>query len=215
MSYYEYGKTEEYLLSLLPKYIEPKLESVVKEAERFGAPIVSDTGAQLLKLVTALVKPKHILEIGTAIGYSGLIMLLNSKADLCTIDFDDAALERAQKNFKKFRVNRRVRILEGDASEIVPLVEGEFELIFLDGPKGRYYEFLPYLIDLLPKGGVLLCDNVLYSERMYGVREVPKSKQTIADRLEIFIHDVTTDERLITTIIPIGDGMSLSVKITK
>lgn len=212
MSFYEYGRTEEYLLSLLHGTPEPDLEPVIKEAKKFGAPIVCDTGAQLLKLVTVLKNPKRILEIGTAIGYSGLIMLLNSKAELCTIDFDEDALERARRNFKEYGVNRRVRIFSGDASEVLPMVEGKFDLIFLDGPKGRYYEFLPYLINLLPKGGVLLCDNVLYSERMTGLREVPKSKQTIADRLEIFIKNVTTDERLITSILPIGDGMSLSVK---
>ncbi len=212
MSYYEYGKTEEYLLSLLPEYVVPKLAPVLKEAQKFGVPTLSNTGARFLELVTMLKKPKRILEIGTATGYSGLIMLLSCNAKLCTIDFDAAALDRARRNFDDYGVGRRVQILEGDASEIIPLVEGKFDMIFLDGPKGRYYEFLPYLIDLLPSGGVLLCDNVLYSERMTGEREVPKSKQTIADRLAIFIDNVTTDSRLVTSVLPIGDGMSISVK---
>lgn len=212
MSFYEYGRTEEYLLGLLPEEIEPRLKSVKAEAERLGTPIVSDTGAQLLKLLTVTVKPKRILEIGTAIGYSGLIMLLNGGAHLYTVDFDAAALDCARRNFKKFGVAERVHIMEGDASDVLPMVEGKFELIFLDGPKGRYAEFLPYLVKLLAKGGVLLCDNVLYSERMTGLREVPKSKQTIADRLAVFIDKVTTDDRLITSVLPIGDGMSLSVR---
>ena len=212
MSFYEFGKSEEYLLSLLHNGEPPGIEDVVKEAEKFGAPIVSQTGAQLLKLLTILIKPKRILEIGTAIGYSGLIMLLNSSATLYTIDFDERALEKARKNFKKYGVADRVRIFSGDASDIVPMIEGEFDFIFLDGPKGRYYEYLPYLINLMPKGGVLLCDNVLYSERMYGGREVPKSKQTIADRLAIFMRDVTSAPELVTSVLPVGDGMSLSVK---
>lgn len=212
MSFYEYGKTEEYLLSLLGRPIEPRLKPVADEARVFGAPIISDTGAQLLKLLSRMICPRRILEIGTAIGYSGLIMLLNSDADLYTIDFDEAALEKARRNFRDYGVGRRVRIYSGDASEILPMVEGEFDFIFLDGPKGRYHEFLPYLINLLPSGGVLLCDNVLYSERMTGERGVPKSKQTIADRLALFMDAVTTDERLITSVLPVGDGMSLSVK---
>lgn len=212
MSYYEYGKTEEYLLSLLPGAVEPRLRPVAEAARVFGAPIVSDTGAQLLKLVTLMTRPRRILEIGTAIGYSGLIMLLNSDADLYTIDFDEAALEKARRNFRDFGMGRRVRIYSGDASEIIPMIEGQFDLIFLDGPKGRYYEYLPYLIDLLPRGGVLLCDNVLYSGRMTGGSETPKKKQTIADRLALFIEAATTDERLVTSVLPVGDGMSLSVK---
>ncbi len=213
MSFYEYGKTEEYLLSLIKGGAEPRLEALRNSAELAGVPVVSETGAQLLKLITVMTAPTRILEIGTAVGYSGLVMLLNSEAKLYTIDFDGEVLEKARQNFSRFGVSARAEIFEGDASDIVPMVEGKFELIFLDGPKGRYYEFLPYLIELLPKGGVLLCDNVLYSERMSGAREVPKSKQTIADRLALFIKKVTTDKRLITSLLPVGDGMSLSVRV--
>lgn len=213
MSYYEYGKTEEYLLSLVKGGAEPRLEALRKAAEDDGVPVLSETGAGLLKLVTVMTAPSRILEIGTATGYSGLVMLLNSSAKLYTVDFDGEALEKARENFARFGVSSRTEILEGDASDIIPMIEGRFDLIFLDGPKGRYYEFLPYLIKLLPEGGVLLCDNVLYSERMSGAREVPKSKKTIADRLALFIKDVTTDKRLITSVLPVGDGMSLSVRV--
>ena len=212
MSFYEYGKTEEYLLSLIGEPPQPELKAIVEQAKDMGIPIICDTGAMYLKLMTKLVKPKRILEIGTAIGYSGLIMLLNSKADLYTIDFDEVALEKARRNFLEFEMEKRVRIIAGDASDVLPMVEGKFEFIFLDGPKGRYYEFLPYLIDLLPKGGVLLCDNVLYSGRMSGERAVPDKKRTIAERLEKFINAITNDKRLTTSILPIGDGMSISIK---
>lgn len=211
MSFYDYGKTEQYLLGLLGD-IEPELKEIEEQAEHLGTPIVSKTGAQFLKLITLTKKPKRILEIGTAIGYSGLIMLLNSKAQLYTIDFDSKALFFARKNFDAFGFDSRVRILEGDASDVIPMIEGKFDMIFLDGPKGRYYEFLPYLINLLPKNGLLLCDNVLYSGRMSGERAVPHNKQTIADRLDIFIKEVSEDKRIVTSIFPLGDGMSLSIK---
>ena len=213
MSFYEYGKTEEYLLSLISGGAEPRLEKVRREAEDAGVPVLCETGARFLKVITLMTDPLRILEIGTATGYSGLIMLLNSRAKLYTIDFDGEVLEKARENFARFGVARRAEIFEGDASDVVPMVEGSFDLIFLDGPKGRYYEFLPYLIELLPKGGVLLCDNVLYSERMSGAREVPKSKHTIADRLALFMDKVTTDKRLMTSVLPVGDGMSLSVRV--
>ena len=213
MSYYEYSNTEKYLLSLLPRSVQPELDEVRREAEALGVPVISETGAQLLKNVTMITDPKRVLEIGTGTGYSGLLMLLNSRARLYTVDFDAEAIERAEENFRAYGCARRAEIFEGDASEVIPMVEGTFDLIFLDGPKGRYYEFLPYLIRLLPVGGVLLCDNVLYSDRMSGGRPVPKSKRTIAERLELFIKAVTTDERLVTSVLPVGDGMSLSVRV--
>ena len=213
MSYYEYGKTEKYLLSLLPPSVQPELDDVRAEAEEMGVPVICETGAQFLKLVTTMIKPSRVLEIGTGTGYSGLIILLNSKARLYTIDFDMTAVECARRNFHDAGMIRRTEIYEGDASDVLPMVEGSFDMIFLDGPKGRYYEFLPYLIDLLPKGGALLCDNVLYSERMSGARAVPKSKKTIADRLGAFMEAVNSDERLLTSVLPVGDGMSLSVKV--
>lgn len=213
MSFYEFGKTEEFLLSLLPSAPEPSLSKVAEEAKKAGIPIVCDTGGQLLKLVTVMTRPARVLEIGTGIGYSGLIILLNSDARLYTVDFDEVSLERARKNFARFGMGTRARLYAGDAGDILPMIEGKFDLIFLDGPKGRYYEYLPYLIDLLPKGGVLLCDNVLYSGCMAGERELPHSKHTIADRLSIFLDRVSHDDRLITSVLPVGDGMSLSVRV--
>ena len=171
MSYYEYGKTERYLLSLLPRSVMPELEDVREDADRLGVPVISETGAQLLRVATMLAAPSRILEIGTGTGYSGLVMLQSSRAKLYTIDFDAEAVERARVNFRAHGCARRVEIFEGDASEVIPMIEGKFGMIFLDGPKGRYYEFLPYLINLLTRGGVLLCDNVLYSGRMSGVKE--------------------------------------------
>lgn len=213
MSYYEYGKTEKYLLSLLPDSVQPDIEGVRREAEELGVPVVSETGAQLLKLITLTVRPSRVLEIGTGTGYSGLVILKNSRARLYTIDFDPDALAVAERNFRAHGMLRRTEIFEGDASDVIPMVEGDFDMIFLDGPKGRYHEFLPYLVRLLPVGGVLLCDNVLYSERMSGVRQIPRSKRTIAERLELFMEAVTTDPRLVTSVLPVGDGMSLSVRV--
>ena len=95
MSFYEYGKTEEYLLSLIKGGAEPRLEELRKEAEDAGVPVLCETGAQLLKLITVMTAPTRILEIGTAAGYSGLVMLLNSGAKLYTIDFDGEVLTEA------------------------------------------------------------------------------------------------------------------------
>ena len=137
MSYYEYGKTERYLLSLLPRSVMPELEDVREDADRLGVPVISETGAQLLRVATMLAAPSRILEIGTGTGYSGLVMLQSSRAKLYTIDFDSEAVERARVNFRAHGCARRVEIFEGDASEVIPMIEGKFGMIFLDGPKGR------------------------------------------------------------------------------
>lgn len=212
MSFYGIDKKEEFLLSILPDSIEPCFDDVLTAAEKNFVPVISKTGAQILKQTVILTRPTKIIEIGTGIGYSGLIMLKNSNARLYTVDFNEKNLSAARKNFEKYGYADRVDIIAGDASDIVPLLTGEADLIFLDGPKGRYYEYYPYLKNLLPRGGVLLCDNVLYSGRVSGESETPHAKQTITERLNLFFDLLKSDEDMITSVIPAGDGLSLSIR---
>ena len=212
MSFYDIDKREEFLLGLLPGEIEPDLQSVLEEADRLRVPVISKTGAQFLKQIITVAAPKKIIEIGTGVGYSGLLMLKNSNAALYTIDFSEKNLAYARANFEKCGYSNRITIISGDASDIVPMLTGGADFIFLDGPKGRYQEYYPYLKNLLCSGGILLCDNVLYSGRITGEAETPHSKQTITDRLNIFFEQLRSDSDMVTSVLPIGDGMSLSIK---
>lgn len=169
-------------------------------------------------LLYQTVKEKHphrILEIGTAIGYSGIVMLSASNAaSLNTIEMDEQTAELARSNFKEFGLSSRVNIFVGDAREIVPKLTGSYDFIFLDGPKGQYETFFPYLTDLLEVGGTLVCDNVLYKGLVEHVPDDKRHKHiTVARNMRMFLDDITTNERYSTTLYRIGDGVTVSTKL--
>ena len=178
-------------------------------------PVMLDDTKELLFATVERAQPKRILEIGTAIGYSGIVMLTASEqATLNTIELDEQTAALARKNFEKFGVSNRVNVFVGDAREIVRLLTGSYDFIFLDGPKGQYEVFLPYLTDLLEVGGTLVCDNVLYKGL---VENVPTDKRhkhiTVARNMRAFLDDITTNERYRTTLHRIGDGVTVSIKL--
>ena len=182
--------------------------------ERF-IPVMLDDTKELLFETVAKAQPKRILEIGTAIGYSGIVMLTASKnATLNTVELDEKTAALARKNFDEFGVGERVNIFVGDAREIVRLLTGSYDFIFLDGPKGQYEAFLPYLTDLLEVGGTLVCDNVLYKGL---VEQIPADKRhkhiTVARNMHAFLEDITTSERYETVLHRIGDGVTVSIKL--
>ena len=174
-----------------------------------------DDTKELLFATVKEKQPRRILEIGTAIGYSGIVMLSASElATLNTIELDERTAELARANFKEFGFDKRVNIFVGDAREIIPVLTGSYDFIFLDGPKGQYENFFPYLTDLLDVGGTLVCDNVLYKGL---VEHVPDNKRhkhiTVARNMRTFLLDITTNERYSTTLHRIGDGVTISKKI--
>ena len=182
--------------------------------ERF-IPVMLDDTKELLYETVKRVQPKRILEIGTAIGYSGIVMLTAcEQAMLNTVELDEQTAALARKNFDEFGVGQRVNIFVGDAREIVRLLTGSYDFIFLDGPKGQYEAFLPYLTDLLEVGGTLVCDNVLYKGL---VEHVPADKRhkhiTVARNMRTFLDDITSNEHYSTVLHRIGDGVTVSVKL--
>ena len=191
------------------------LSQLEKFARERYIPVMLDDTKQLLFDVVTKAQPKRILEIGTAIGYSGLVMLSAcGHATLNTIELNEATAALARKNFDEFGVSDRVNIFVGDAREIVRMLTGSYDFIFLDGPKGQYEVFLPYLTDLLEVGGTLVCDNVLYKGL---VEHIPDNKRhkhiTVARNMHAFLHDITNNTRYNTVLHRIGDGVTVSVKL--
>ncbi|MCH5160371.1 MAG: O-methyltransferase [Clostridiales bacterium] len=182
--------------------------------ERF-IPVMLDDTKELLFDTVRRAQPKRILEIGTAIGYSGIVMLsASSEATLNTIELDENTANLARKNFDEFGVGERVNIFVGDAREIVRLLTGSYDFIFLDGPKGQYEAFLPYLTDLLELGGTLVCDNVLYKGLVEHVPADNRHKHiTVARNMRVFLDDITNNQRYNTVLHRIGDGVTVSVKL--
>lgn len=178
-------------------------------------PVMLDDTKQLLFDTVQKAAPQNILEIGTAIGYSGIIMLTACpSAKLNTIEMDENNARMAKQNFAEAGVSDKVNLFLGDARQIVPLLTGQYDFIFMDGPKGQYVKFFPYLFDLLKTGGTLVCDNVLYKGLVEHVPEDKRHKHiTVARNMHEFLDELFADKRLSTTLYRIGDGVTISTKL--
>lgn len=185
-----------------------------EKAKEEGNPVLRDKSFELLKETVTKRKPQKILEIGVNVGLSGIAMLLCSEnASLTGIEIDETAKEKAQGNYKLFGVEKRAKIFLGDASEIIPLLTGEYDFIFLDGPKGHYAEYLPHLLKILKKGGVLFADNVLFRGYVSGAVKTPHRYMTTKHSMERFIAEITANNGLKTQIYDIEDGVSVTIKL--
>lgn len=204
--------TSEYIRSLLKPERDEDIAAVMRYADENVCPVLLPETAAFLKQIVGLKKPKKILEIGTSIGYSGMIMLKNSAAELCSVEMDEGCVETAKGFFARAGFEKRVRIFVGDACEIVPLLEGEYDFIFLDGPKTRYPVFYPYLKKLLAAGGVLLADNVLFNGMVDGSGERNPKKATIFEGIDRYLRLAFSDEEMTSSLLPVGDGLCLSIK---
>ena len=182
-------------------------------AKEAGEPILREKSFEILLEKVKEKKPKSILEIGVNLGLSGIAMLLTeSNAKLTGIEIDEEKIALAKENYKTFGVHDRAKIFCGDASEIIPVLTGEYDFIFLDGPKGHYYEYLPHLLSVLSVGGVLFADNVLFRGYVGGRVKTPHKFNTTKNSMERFLKAITEDENLSSKIIDIEDGISITEK---
>lgn len=206
------GKTALFTRSLLPKESDDDIAAIAKYADERVCPTLLPETAAFLKQAVILKNPESILEIGTAIGFSAMIILKNCSGKLCTVEKDEASAAVATRFFERAGVKDRVSLFVGDAVEIVPLLSGAFDFIFLDGPKTRYPVFYPYLKKLLRSGGVLMADNVLFNGTVDGSVEGDPKKATIVEGLREYLSLSFSDPEMITSLLPVGDGVAFSVK---
>ena len=177
-------------------------------------PIIRPLSREILAKEVAAKNPSKILEIGTAIGFSGCLMLTSApNSTLTTIEIDEKSFEVAKQNFAEAGFTNRVNQILGDASEVVKTLEGKFDFIFLDGPKSQYVKQLPYLVNLLSVGGVLLADNVLFMGQVLSDIYPKHKHRSMILKLRQFIRDIQSDKRLTSEIIDIEDGLLLAKKI--
>ena len=141
----------------------PFLTELERYAKETNVPVIRPQMQSFLKVLLAMQQPKQILEVGTAIGFSALLMAEYGPEDchITTIEKYEKRIPLARENFKKAGREDRITLLEGDATEILKELEGPYDLIFMDAAKGQYIHFLPDILKLMPEGGVLLSDNVL------------------------------------------------------
>ncbi|NCC15511.1 MAG: O-methyltransferase [Clostridia bacterium] len=203
-----------FLRTIQPMY-DGALGEVQREANAAEVPIIPLETARCMSVLLSIKKPKHILEIGTAIGFSAGLMsrYLQPGGTITTIDRFEVMLKDARPNIKRMGLENIVTILEGDAADILPTLEGPYDVIFLDAAKGQYHSFLPHCLRLMPVGGLLIVDDVLQGGTIAQTRySVPRRQRTIHKRLRAFLWEITHNEALETSIIPIGDGMALCYK---
>ena len=205
------GKTNDYIRMLVSDEDDALLNEMQQYADEHFIPILLPESCAFLKQIVMLLRPKKCLEIGTAIGYSAQLILRNGGEKLYTIEKNEDVLSKAKEYFARAGLTERVVFYLGDAGEILPMIDGEYDFIFMDGPKTKYIEYFPHLKRLLKQGGVMLCDNVLYNGMVAGEAEYKRKKATIVNGLDKFLGALTSDKGLVTSILPVGDGMSLSI----
>ena len=157
-------------------------------------------------------KPKRILELGTAIGFSAILMYESSgtNPDIVTIERDDKMIEYATMNLDKFDLSKKITIKKGDCLEILETLNEPFDLIFMDAGKGHYNHFLPHCLRLLNEDGIIVADNVLFRGMVASQELVKRRKITIVKRMRKYLDLVTKDKDLITSVIPMGDGIAVT-----
>lgn len=201
-----------YTASLVKLKIDEEIERKRADALARGIPVADAETLQFLLVTLSMQKPARILEIGTAVGLSGVAMLQACKnARLTTIELEEERYLEAQRNFADFGVSARVNAYLGDAGEILAMMDGEFDFVFLDGPKAQYEKYLFDLKRLMKRGAVLFADDVLLYGWVSGEEETPQKRRSIVEKIRSYLDTVTNDTDFITSVLNVGDGVALSV----
>lgn len=207
------SRITDYIGSLEPDRA-PLLSEIGRKARKDGVPVIREETAAFLQTMTAAMKPGAILEVGTAVGYSALLMaqVMPENCHITTIEKYEKRIPEAKENFIKAGETERITLLEGDAQEILKGLAGPFDLVFMDAAKGQYLVWLPRLLELLRPGGMLISDNVLQDGEITQSRyAVERRNRTIHARMREYLYELKHSERLMTTVVPIGDGVAVSV----
>lgn len=190
-------------------------QEIEKEARESYVPIIRKEMAEFLKTILAIKNPLNILEIGTAVGYSAILMSENisPKARITTIENYDVRIPIARRNFVRAGKEDVIKLIEGDAAKVLKELDETYDFIFMDAAKSQYIAILPDVLRLLKTDGILITDNVLQEGEIVESRyAVTRRNRTIYERMREYIYAVTHSPELVTSIIPIGDGITLSIK---
>ncbi len=206
-------------INSLSSELPPYLSDLEKEAHREEVPIIKKETQSLLQFLISMRKPAHILEVGTAVGFSALFMseCMPENCDITTIEKVEMRLVKARVNLKNTKQADKIRLVEGDALEVLKdLADKEperYDFIFMDAAKAQYMNYLPEVLKLLTAGGLLVTDNVLQdgtvAQSRYGIT---RRDRTIHTRMREYLYTLTHSDLLKTTVLSVGDGVTLSIK---
>ena len=194
------------------------LDELEKEARENRVPIIRREMQSFLKVLLRITSPRLILEVGTAVGFSTLLMSEYAPEDcrITTIENYEKRIPIARENFRKAGKEDRITLLEGDAAQVLKTLEGSYDFIFMDAAKAQYIHFLPDILRLLSNGGILVSDNVLQDGDLIESHfAVERRNRTIYKRMREYLYVLKNHEQLETSILPLGDGITLSVRNRK
>nr|WP_242596439.1 O-methyltransferase [Enterococcus ureasiticus] len=197
------------------KKVQGELGVIEEEAHEAGVPIIPHETVAFLQFFLDQIKPKNILEIGTAIGFSSSLMAqyVGEDGHVTTIDRFDVMIRKAKVTYERLGLTDKVTLLEGQAAEVLPTLTGPYDFIFMDSAKSKYIEFLPECLRLLRVGGVLMVDDVFQAGTILDpIEEIPRSQRTIHRKLNQFLDTVMTHPDLTSTLLPLGDGVIMITK---
>lgn len=208
-------------LDSLPDNMPGWLSDLETEAKEAKVPIIRKDSQKLIRFLLRLKRPSHILEVGTATGFSSLLMAEYSpaKTDILTIEKDEERAKEAAEHFNQYDRNKKITLMEGDAAVILeelaadPSKKRYYDFIFMDAAKGQYINFLPYIRLLLKGRGLLITDNILQEGSLLDSRYmVPRRDRTIHVRMREYVNVLMKDKHMETVLLSAGDGMTLSVR---
>ncbi len=194
------------------KYIEPEFKEVEKQCRADFIPIIDRDAADLLKLQLKIKQPQKILEIGTAYGFSTLLLAKASskKAQITAVESDPQRALKAKENFIKYNYQSKIDLKVGDAFDVLMYLKSDYDFIFLDAAKGQYFYLFEYIMELLAPGGLLIADNVLYEGKVLEKKEQRPKIRTMVKNLKKYLKLIMNHPELDSTIVTAGDGMAIS-----
>lgn len=191
------------------------LETIESEARAADIPIIRKEMQSFLKVLLLMKKPERVLEVGTAVGFSALLMseYVSKECRITTIENYEKRIHIARENFQRAGKEEQITLIEGDASEVLKMLDGSYDFIFMDAAKGQYIHYLPDILRILPPGGCLVSDNVMQDGDVIESRfAVERRNRTIHARMREYLYELKHNDALTTSIIPLGDGVAVSIK---
>jgi predicted O-methyltransferase YrrM len=213
MSGITYDYMEQYIRGLISSN-----DIVLKELEDYAksnsVPIIQKEVGKFLELMINIKKPVKILELGTAIGYSAILMhsCCNGSNTITTIERSNDMVNIARENINKYGYKDKIEVLEGDCLEILEKLQDKYDFIFMDAGKGHYNHFLPHCLRLLKNDGIIVADNVLFKGMVASKDLLVRRKITIVKRMKTYLDMVSSNEEFITSVIPMGDGIAVTTR---
>lgn len=213
MSGVTYDYMEHYIKGLIPDNT-----GILREMELYATknsvPIIQKEVGKFLELMITLKNPIKILELGTAIGYSAILMELSSKnaAKVTTIERDPNMVAIAKENIKNHGFQNQIEVIEGDCLKVLESLDDKYDLIFMDAGKGHYNHFLPHCLRLLDNKGMIIADNVLFKGMVASKELLIRRKITIVKRMKTYLELISSDPELVTSVIPMGDGIAVTTR---